>query len=502
VANVLSYLTKLGFWPFILLFTALATLLAEVFALPLNYWLTGSFFDFHLLIAAFIIPIIVGFLLFYFVAYLIRYLVTVQESLKAAEAALQSTNDRLKEAQNIAHMGFWEFDLREERLYWSDEVYRIFGLEPQEFVATFEGFLHYVHPDDREELANKYRRSIEERTDYSIVHRIIQKNGTVRYAEEHCEHSYDSEGKPVKSVGTVYDITDHVIDQEKLQRLFDLQKNIIIQTGGMRLKKANQSFLHFFGYASLDDFLKEYDCICDLFIADERFFYLGKVDGKESWVEALETLPKKERVVSIADKRQRPHAFTVSINRFDDDDYIVAFTDISETMQQQFLLQERVSRDHLTGAYSRDFFDMTIGELVENAEKKNSSLGLVMVDIDHFKRVNDTFGHDAGDKVLKHLVATMRYSIRNDDLLVRWGGEEFLLVIETESIETLRRMAEHVRQRIEQESFEVAGRVTCSFGITLYAPNEPIEQTIKRSDKALYEAKEGGRNRVVQADSN
>ncbi|MBU1642949.1 diguanylate cyclase [bacterium] len=501
MAKVLSYLTKLGFRSFILLFTALATVLAEVFVLPLNYWLTGSFFDFHLLIAAFIIPIIVGSLIFYFIAYLIRYLVMVQENLKEAETKLQNTNDRLKEAQNIAHLGFWEFDLQEERLYWSDEVYRIFGLEPQEFEATFEGFLRYVHPDDREELANRYRRSIEERTDYSIVHRIIQKNGAVRYAEEHCEHSYNSEGKPVKSIGTVYDITDHVVDQEKLQRLFDLQRNIIIQTDGIRLKKANQSFLNFFGYASLDDFLKKHDCICDLFIADERFFHLGKVPGRENWVEALNTLPKKERVVSIADNRLYSHAFTVSINHFDDDDYIVAFTDISETIQQQFSLEERVSRDHLTGAYSRDFFDANIRELMENAEKKNISLGLVMLDIDYFKRVNDTFGHDVGDRVLKHLVATIRYSIRSDDLLVRWGGEEFLLVIETESVESLRRMAEHVRQRVEHEIFEVVGRVTCSFGITLYAPNEPIAQTIKRSDSALYEAKAGGRNKVAQADT-
>ncbi|MCJ7764506.1 MAG: PAS domain-containing protein, partial [Thiovulaceae bacterium] len=287
MTKVVSYLVKLGFWPFILLFTALSTILAETFALPLNYWLTGSFFDRPLLAAAFIIPIIVGFLLFYFIAYLIRYLLTVQESLKGAETALQNTNDRLKEAQNIAHLGFWEFDLVEDRLYWSDEVYRILGLEPQEFEATFEEFLGYVHPDDREVLADQYRRSIEERTDYSIVHRIIKKNGAVRYAEEHGEHTYNSDGKPVKSIGTVYDITDHVADQEKLQRLFDLQKNIIIQSDGEHLKKANQSFLHFFGYASLEDFLKEHDCICDLFVEDERFFHLKKVPDGENWIEVL-----------------------------------------------------------------------------------------------------------------------------------------------------------------------------------------------------------------------
>lgn len=120
-----------------------------------------------------------------------------------------------------------------------------------------------------------------------------------------------------------------------------------------------------------------------------------------------------------------------------------------------------------------------------------------MMDIDRFKNVNDTFGHDIGDRVLKHLVSTVKYSIRSEDLLIRWGGEEFLLITETESIETLRRMAEHVRQRVENEPFAVVGKVTCSFGITLHIPNESVDQTLKRADIALYKAKENGRNRVV-----
>lgn len=358
--------------------------------------------------------------------------------------------------------------------------------------------MNYVHPEERDTLANEYRQSIEEKRSYHLVHRIIQKNGSVRYVEEHCEHSYNNEGKPVRSIGTVYDITDRIADQNKLQRLFDLQKNIIIQTDGKRIKKANYSFLHFFGYATLEDFLKGNGCICDLFAKDERFFHRGKLpEGRDDWVEVLETLPKRERVVSLLNAQGHPHAFSVSINHFDDDDFIVSFTDISETMSEQFSLEERVSRDHLTGAYSRDFFDANIHDLIENAEKRNRHLGLIMMDIDHFKNVNDTFGHDIGDSVLKHLVSTVKYSVRSEDLLIRWGGEEFLLVIETESVVTLRRMAEHVRQRVESEPFEVVGKVTCSFGMTLHTADESIDQTVKRADIALYKAKESGRNKVV-----
>ncbi len=497
MTKVVSFLARLGFWPFVILFTFLATILAEMAVTVVSYWMTGSFFDRTLLTAGFIVPIVVGLFMFSLVAYLIRYLVTVQESLKSTKKGLKNSNMLLKEAQKIAHLGFWEFDLEGDKLFWNDEVYQIFGLEPQEFEATFEGFLSYVHPDDRDVLTQEYRRSVEEKRSYHLVHRIIQKNGSVRYVEEYCEHTYNSEGQPVRSVGTVYDITERIADQSKLQRLFDLQKNIIIQTDGKHLKKANRSFLNFFGCKTLEKYTEKYGCICDLLVDDERFFHRGKVPEGENWIEVIESLPKKERIVSLINMHGHPHAFSVSVNRFDDDDFIVSFTDISETIQEQFSLEERVSRDHLTGAYSRDFFEGNIHDLIENAQKRNRSLGLVMMDIDRFKNVNDTFGHDIGDRVLKHLVSTVKYSIRSEDLLIRWGGEEFLLITETESIETLRRMAEHVRQRVENEPFAVVGKVTCSFGITLHIPNESVDQTLKRADIALYKAKENGRNRVV-----
>lgn len=497
MAKIVSYLAKLGFWPFILLFTALATILAELLVLPLNYWLTGDYFDYHLQVSAFIVPVVVGVLLFYFIAYLIRDLLMTQQRLKTAQEELENSHQRLESVQAIAHLGFWEFDIEKDILFWSDEVYRIFGLEPQEFEATFAGFLSYVHPDDRETLTSKYQRSIEEKSAYNVVHRIVQKNGAIRYVEERCEHSYDSNGKAVKSIGAIYDITERIADQSKLQRLFDLQRNIVIQTNGISLLKANHSFLHFLGYPSLEDFLKEYNCICDLFVQDNRFFHLGKVPEGKNWVEVLETVPKKERIVSLFNAYAHPHAFSVSINHFDDDDYIVAFTDISETILEQFSLEERASRDHLTGAYNRSYFDENIEEMLENTQKRNRYIGFIMLDIDHFKKVNDTFGHDVGDSVLKHLVATIEDSIRNEDMLVRYGGEEFLLVIETDSVGSLRRIAEHVRQRIEAEHFETVGRVTCSLGITIYTSGELISQSIKRADVAMYKAKESGRNKVV-----
>jgi diguanylate cyclase (GGDEF)-like protein/PAS domain S-box-containing protein len=497
VNKVVAFLARLGFWPFIFWFTALAIVLSELLIMAQSYWLTGTFFDRNLLIVGFVTPMIDGFVILYLVALLIRYLGAIRNKLDTAKQKIQDANRRLEEAQEIAHMGFWELDLYKGRLYWSKEVYRIFGLEPEAFEPSYEAFLARVHPEDREVLTKEFRRSIDEKQRYSTVHRIIQQDGTVRYVEERCKHIYDSRGKATKSIGTVFDITDRIADRNKLQRLFDLQKNIVVQTDGTALRKVNQSFLHFFGVSTLEAFQAENGCICELFVKDDRFFHLDKVPKGQNWLQSVEALPKKDRVVSILDTKQRPHAFSISVNHFDDDSFIVSFADISETMLEQFSLKQKVSRDHLTGAFSRDFFETNIHTFIENARKRNAYLGLVMLDIDHFKIVNDTYGHDIGDKVLRHLVPTVKYSIRNDDMLIRWGGEEFLLIAETESAQTLRRMAEHVRQRIENEPFDVVGHITCSFGMTLYEENEPIEQAIKRADKALYEAKEKGRNKVA-----
>ena len=96
MTKIVSYLAKLGFWPFILLFTALATILAELLALPVNYWLTGDFFDFHLQVTALIVPIFVGTFLFYFIAYLIRDLLSTQKNLREAKEELKNSNQRLE----------------------------------------------------------------------------------------------------------------------------------------------------------------------------------------------------------------------------------------------------------------------------------------------------------------------------------------------------------------------------------------------------------------------
>jgi len=148
---------------------------------------------------------------------------------KRAEEALRDSEEQLKRAQEIAHLGSWELDLLRNRLAWSDEVYRILGLQPQEFGASYESFLEYVHPDDRAAVNAAFSDSVREGRDtYEIEHRVIRKStGEVRWVQEKCLHVRDASGRASRSLGMVLDITDRKKTEQVLKKAHDeLEKKV------------------------------------------------------------------------------------------------------------------------------------------------------------------------------------------------------------------------------------------------------------------------------------
>jgi|GEM_PF-3809275 len=141
----------------------------------------------------------------------------LEHLIKLRTSELEIANEILNEAQHVAHLGHWKLDFINNTLSWSDEIYRIFGIEPQQFGATLEAFLGFVHPDDRKLVENSFNESLQNKTSYNIDHRIVRPDGEVRIVHEECITHYDEYGKPVHSIGVVQDVTDLKKAQQELE---------------------------------------------------------------------------------------------------------------------------------------------------------------------------------------------------------------------------------------------------------------------------------------------
>jgi PAS domain S-box-containing protein len=137
---------------------------------------------------------------------------------KQAETALRANQAQLTLAQEMAKIGSWELDLVNDKLTWSEEIYRMFGVNPEKFGASYEAFLDFVHPDDRAMVDKAYRDSIASKEPYQIAHRLRLRDGSVKFVEERCQTWFDEDGRPLRSIGTVQDITEQKKTEEKLHQ--------------------------------------------------------------------------------------------------------------------------------------------------------------------------------------------------------------------------------------------------------------------------------------------
>ena len=162
-------------------------------------------------------------------------------------------------------------------------------------------------------------------------------------------------------------------------------------------------------------------------------------------------------------------------------------------------LRDEISRantDPLTGLHNRRKFTELLEQEVARARRHNRALSLVMLDVDRLKDLNDKFGHDVGDSVLKAVGEVGRTIIRRTDHFARWGGDEFMIIAPETPLEGAQQLAEKIRQALEKEMFPTVGHLTASVGLTSLAPGDNAESLVRRTDRFLLASKEEGRNRV------
>ena len=186
--------------------------------------------------------------------------------------------------------------------------------------------------------------------------------------------------------------------------------------------------------------------------------------------------------------QQRTHELTEARDRLE--------TLVVELDDKNRALEILSVTDKLTGLANRRKLESALQSELLRARRYGKIFSVILLDVDHFKVVNDTHGHQAGDEVLMRLAALLTANARETDLVGRWGGEEFLIVCPETSLALVSTLAERYRVELERQDFGEIGQITSSFGVAACEEGDDVQRLIQRADQALYRAKESGRNRV------
>jgi len=294
-----------------------------------------------------------------------------------------------------------------------------------------------------------------------------------------CVEYYDEEIALI----LLHNITDTTLSQQKLlqysnesillnntlQKILDSQNALLFVTNKDEITYVNEQFMEYFSvkrvselkrrnlklYEYLDSGLKDYDALFE------------RVNAKEEYV-----IINNDTFILQASCIESTHRlFTLT-----------KVTKLTKDMQI----------DSLTGVYKKSYFNSHLERLIR--EKKEGVL--VVLDIDDFKKVNDTYGHQIGDNILKEFATLIQNNIRGGDLFARWGGEEFLLLLEGINIENAMMKVEQLRKLVDTHNFKEVGHMTVSFGLAKNEESDDVHSLLFRADKALYEAKDAGKNRL------
>ena len=170
--------------------------------------------------------------------------------------------------------------------------------------------------------------------------------------------------------------------------------------------------------------------------------------------------------------------------------------DVGDRYAVQEALKTLATTDSLTGIYNRHKFEILYESQIEKQKVDNSSLSLLLIDIDHFKRINDNCGHNIGDSILIEFCMLIKSAIRTTDIFARWGGEEFIILLPNTNATNAMIIANKLKNLVSSYSFTQINKVTVSIGISVYDQSDALESFIKKADTSLYKAKNLGRNRV------
>ncbi|MBF0153219.1 MAG: diguanylate cyclase [Magnetococcales bacterium] len=279
-----------------------------------------------------------------------------------------------------------------------------------------------------------------------------------------------------------------------LSFVLEIHPNYLMVLNRGRIEYLNQTFLNFARVDTLQEFLERFKNL-DPFLDPHRG------NQPRNWVARLQYLVTTNIPIVFMHHPDNPggtrQPFIVSSNQLPEENRIVfTFADITSIENQLRDLRVKAFQDPLTGVCNREMLGDILRAEFKRAERHKTPLCLIMIDIDHFKQINDSFGHPAGDLVLQQMSVLVKENLRGSDTFARWGGEEFIIVTPDTNQDAALKLAEKIRLIISSHIFPKVEHITASFGVAAFQTGDTPLRLAERVDQALYAAKHAGRNCV------
>lgn len=436
---------------------------------------------------------------------------TLEQLVKERTVALRKSNRRLKtevrqraesearlrEAQRIARIGNWEWSVQTDQMNWSDQIYRIFGLDNTSVSASRTTLLNLTHPDDRSELEAVYRKAVEEKTPFfSIEHRVVKSDGGVSFVCQQGEVDVNDSGAILRVAGTLQDVTERHQAEETMRKLSlaveQTADSIMITDRNGIIEYINPAFESTTGYSKCQALGKRPNILKSGKLGEAFYRRLWK---KISAGEVFSDVVINRR--SDGSYYYEEKTITPQKNgRGEITHFISTGKDITERVEAQQKLHHLAHHDALTGLPNRVLLQDRLQQAIPRMRWHKRNIGVLFIDLDRFKLINDSLGHDVGDLLLQEAAERLSGCVREGDTVARLGGDEFAIILN--DIASRIDVLPVVNKLIESlaEPFIISDRelfVSASIGIALFPQDGRDTSTLlKMADIAMYRAKADG----------
>ena len=432
------------------------------------------------------------------------------EKIKAAEKEKKSFKCLLDSIHGIS----WEFDLSADKFtYISSATKKILGYEREEW-TNFDSWVNMLHPDDKESVSSYCQTQTKDGKDHVMEYKMLKKDGEVIWVIDVVTLTKNEESNPTKLNGFILDITDKKIAQLKAEQEHQFLQTIIDSVPDPIMVINSDYSVSLMNEARKEDikgrtFMNPASPKC----YEISHYRDTPCDGAEHACPLAHVLETK-----TATKVMHNHKFSDGNDQFVElaaspllneegecTGIIEAARDITEHIQLTYKLQQQskqlthqATHDYLTNLPNRALFMDRLEQTLKDAHRNSTKVALLFLDLDHFKEINDTYGHDTGDEVLKEVSNRVTASLRENDVLSRLGGDEFTIIMKDihhyDDITTLTQKIKFLLEKPQKINSTLLNLST-SIGISIYPDDcKSAEDLLKYADTAMYKAKENGKN--------